>query len=320
MSPLILAIDQGTTSTRAIVFDAALTPVATAQQEFAQIYPAPGLVEHDPEEIWSTTVATVRAAHGEGRRQRQGRRRDRHHQPARDHDRLGPRDRPPIHNAIVWQDRRTADACAALRQAGHEPAIAERTGLLLDPYFSATKIAWLLDHVEGAREAAAGGPARLRHRRQLSALAADRRQGARDRRHQCRAHAAVRHPRRTAGTRTVRAVRRARRAAAGGARLRRRFRHDSPDLFGGPIRILGIAGDQQAATVGQGCFTPGMMKVDLRHRLLRAAQHRRRAGRVEATACSPPSPISSAASAPMRSKARFSSPAPPCNGCATRSR
>src|SRR5512133_847013 len=153
----LLAIDQGTTSTRAILFDAALTPVASAQQEFTQIYPAPGLVEHDPENIWSTVVATVRAAIARAGAD------------AKDIAGIGITNQRettivweratgrPIHHAIVWQDRRTADACAALRQAGHEPTIAARTGLVLDPYFSATKIAWLLDHVEGARAAAQDG-------------------------------------------------------------------------------------------------------------------------------------------------------------------
>jgi glycerol kinase len=151
----LIAIDQGTTSTRAIVFDAALAPVASAQQELRQIYPAPGLVEHDPEEIWSATLATVRAAMARAGAE------------ARDIAALGITNQRettiiwdratnrPIHNAIVWQDRRTADRCAALRQ--DEPMIAARTGLLLDPYFSATKIAWLLDHVEGARVAAREG-------------------------------------------------------------------------------------------------------------------------------------------------------------------
>src|SRR5262245_33959302 len=137
----LLAIDQGTTSTRAILFDAALTPVASAQQEFTQIYPGPGLVEHDPEEIWATTLATVRGALAEvGAR-------------AADVAALGITNQRetaivwerstgrPIHNAIVWQDRRTAEVCAGLQQAGHEQMVSSKTGLLLDPYFSATKIA-----------------------------------------------------------------------------------------------------------------------------------------------------------------------------------
>ena len=157
MPDYLLAIDQGTTSTRTILFDAALTPVASAQQEFTQVYPAPGLVEHDPEDIWSTTLSTVRAAIARAGAH------------TSDIAALGITNQRettvvweratgrPIHNAIVWQDRRTADACAALRRGGHEPAITARTGLVLDPYFSATKIAWLLDHVEGARAAAQEG-------------------------------------------------------------------------------------------------------------------------------------------------------------------
>src|SRR5262245_28734561 len=132
MPDYLLAIDQGTTSTRAILFDAALTPVAGAQEELPQIYPAPGLVEHDPEAIWSTTVATVRAAIAKA----DARPKDvaaigitNQRETTIVWDRATGR---PIHNAIVWQDRRTADACAALRNAGHEAAITASSGLLLD--------------------------------------------------------------------------------------------------------------------------------------------------------------------------------------------
>src|SRR5688572_546616 len=147
----LVAIDQGTTSTRAIVFDAELRAVASAQEELRQLYPAPGWVEHDPEEIWAATVATVRAAMR------------RANASARDVAAIGITNQretaivwdresgKPIHNAIVWQDRRTDDLCASLRAASHETAIQRKTGLLLDPYFSATKIGWLLDRVEGAR-------------------------------------------------------------------------------------------------------------------------------------------------------------------------
>ena len=126
MSDFLLAIDQGTTSTRAIVFDAKLTPVASAQQEFAQLYPAPGWVEHDPEAIWSATVDTARAAMDQAGAE------------AKDVAALGIANQREttivwgrstgraISNAIVWQDRRTAQATAALRQAGHEPTIASR--------------------------------------------------------------------------------------------------------------------------------------------------------------------------------------------------
>jgi len=254
----LLAIDQGTTSTRAIVFDLALAPVASAQQELRQIYPAPGLVEHDPEEIWSATLATARTAMGRAGAQ------------AKDIAALGITNQRetaviwdratnrPIHNAIVWQDRRTADRCAALRQDGHEPTIAARTGLLLDPYFSATKIAWLLDHVEGARAAAAEG--RLAFGTVDSFLLWRLTGG--------RVHA-------TDATNASRTLLLDIHRGSWDAELCRLF--DIPeallpevrdcagdfgttDHFGGPIRILGIAGDQQAAMVGQGCFASGMVK------------------------------------------------------------
>jgi glycerol kinase len=134
-TPHIIAIDQGTTSTRAIVFDERLAPVAVAQRELRQIYPAPGWVGHDPEETWSSVVETVREAMAKAGID------------ARDVAGIGiinqrettiVRDREthkPICNAIVWQDRRTADACAALRASGHEAEVSEKAGLLLDPYF-----------------------------------------------------------------------------------------------------------------------------------------------------------------------------------------
>ena len=153
----LIAIDQGTTSTRAMVFDEKLAAVAVAQQELRQIYPAPGWVEHDPEDIWSAVVATVREAMakaGVGADDIVGIGITNQRETTIVWDRETGK---PIHNAIVWQDRRTADACAALRAAGREPTIREKTGLLLDPYFSATKIAWLLDNVSGARAAAGEG-------------------------------------------------------------------------------------------------------------------------------------------------------------------
>jgi glycerol kinase len=153
----ILAIDQGTSSSRCVLFYRDAKAVASAQQEFRQIYPQPGWVEHDPEEIWRTQSSVIIAV-----LQRQS---------------LKPQDiagigitnqrettviwdrksGKPIHNAIVWQDRRTSDECAYLKQAGYEAVIQRKTGLLLDPYFSATKIKWLLDNVEGARAKAECG-------------------------------------------------------------------------------------------------------------------------------------------------------------------
>src|SRR5688572_13720181 len=144
----IIAIDQGTTSTRAIVFDAALQVIAVAQQELRQIYPAPGWVEHDPEEIWTAVVATVREAMAKAGVSAAGVAGigiTNQRETTIVWDRATGK---PIHNAIVWQDRRTADACAALRDKGHEAIVTDKTGLVLDPYFSASKIAWLLDNVD----------------------------------------------------------------------------------------------------------------------------------------------------------------------------
>jgi glycerol kinase len=151
MAPYVLAIDQGTTSSRAILFRRDVSIAAVAQQEFPQHFPAPGWVEHDPEDLWATTVATCRAAL------------DQVGATARDVAAIGitnqrettllwdRRTGAPVHRAIVWQDRRTADICARLKSDGHEPAVTAATGLILDPYFSGTKLAWLLDNVPSAR-------------------------------------------------------------------------------------------------------------------------------------------------------------------------
>ncbi len=260
MPDYLIAIDQGTTSSRAIVFDKALSAIAQAQREFRQIFPAPGLVEHDPEEIWNSVVATVREAMAKAEIA------------AKDVAAIGITNQrettlvwdrktgKPIHNAIVWQDRRTADHCRALHAQGHEALIAKKTGLLLDPYFSGTKIAWLLDHVDGAREAADQG--RLVFGT-VDTFLLWRLTGG-------KVHA-------TDATNAARTLLLdintgewdSELAALFGMPLAMlpqvkdcaaEFGATMPDLFGGPIRILGIAGDQQAATVGQGCFTPGMMK------------------------------------------------------------
>ena len=153
----VLALDQGTTSSRALVFDDHGAILGVAQREFPQHYPHPGWVEHDPADLWRTQLACAHEALA-----RAG-------LAARDLAAVGITNQRettlvweratgrPIHNAIVWQDRRTAAACAALKAAGHEPAVHAQTGLVFDPYFSATKIAWLLDHVPGARERAERG-------------------------------------------------------------------------------------------------------------------------------------------------------------------
>ena len=150
----VLALDQGTTSSRAIVFDEEMTPVASAQREFEQLYPRPGWVEHDPEAIWSSQSGVMGEALEKGgveigcvgiTNQRET---------AIVWDR---ETGEPVHNAIVWQDRRTAGMCDELRSSGHEPMFAERTGLLFDAYFSGTKIRWILENVAGARERAESG-------------------------------------------------------------------------------------------------------------------------------------------------------------------
>jgi glycerol kinase len=157
MAGYVLAIDQGTTSSRSIVFEGEMKVVAVGQKEFPQIYPASGWVEHDPEDIWDTTVATVRAALKNATLK------------ASDISAIGITNQretvvvwdkatgKPIHHAIVWQDRRTAPVCARLKKAGLEPKFSRKTGLLLDPYFSGTKIAWILDKVKGARKRAEKG-------------------------------------------------------------------------------------------------------------------------------------------------------------------
>ena len=153
----VLAIDQGTTSTRAIVFNAQARTVALARREFAQHYPASGWVEHDAEDIWHDTVEVVREAIERAGCGPQGIAAlgiTNQRETTVVWERATGR---PIHRAIVWQDRRTADECARLKLAGAEALVSARTGLLLDPYFSATKLAWILDNVAGARARAERG-------------------------------------------------------------------------------------------------------------------------------------------------------------------
>ncbi|MDO9414326.1 MAG: glycerol kinase GlpK [Pseudolabrys sp.] len=256
----LIAIDQGTTSTRAIVFDAQLKPHATAQRELKQIYPAPGWVEHDSEEIWQATVATVReamATAGLGEKDIAGIGITNQRETSVIWDRATAN---PIYNAIVWQDRRTADYCEALRAAGHEPEIAAKSGLLLDPYFSASKIAWLLDNVEGARAKAEAGKLAFGS---IDSFLLWRLTGGKV--HATDATNAARTNLLDISTGAwddglceifgvPQSLLPEVRDCAG------EFGVTTPELFGGPIRILGMAGDQQAATIGQGCFSPGMMK------------------------------------------------------------
>jgi glycerol kinase len=257
----ILAIDQGTTSTRAIVFDSAGQPVASAQKELPQIFPKPGWVEHDPEEIWRATVEVCRGALANARLT------------AKDIAGIGITNQrettvvwdratgKPVHNAIVWQDRRTSDMCAELKRAGHEKTFSQKTGLLLDPYFAGTKIAWILEHVAGARAAAEKG-----------ALAAGtiesfllwRLSGG-------KVHASD-------ATNASRTLLLDIRKGAWDAELGKilgvpasmlptvvdnaaEFGVATADILGEPVPVLGMAGDQQAATVGQACIKPGMVKA-----------------------------------------------------------
>ncbi len=253
----VLAIDQGTTSTRAIVFGGDLQPVATAQEEFTQHYPRSGWVEHDAEEIWASTLSTVRAA----REQAPGRIAAIGITNQRETVVMWDRETGvPIHKAIVWQDRRTASMTAALRDAGHEPMVQRKTGLILDPYFSASKVAGLLDNVDGAREKAEAG--RLAFGTVDSWLIWKMTNG---RRHVTDA---------TNAARTLLYNIREQRWDEDILKLLSippailpevldtgaDFGIAEPEHFGDAIPILGVAGDQQAATLGQACFEPGMLK------------------------------------------------------------
>lgn len=260
MSGYVLAIDQGTTSSRAILFDADLKPVATAQAEFRQYFPASGMVEHDAEEIWASVFATCKAVIRKAGIE------------ASQIAAIGITNQretivlwdketgKPVHRAIVWQDRRTAPLCQAMRGEGAESWISAHTGLLLDPYFSASKLRWLLDHVQGAREKAENG--------QLLAGTIDsfliyRLTGG-------KVHA-------TDATNASRTMLMDIHAGSWKPTLLELFKipeailpkimncaddfgETVPALFGAAIPIRGVAGDQQAALIGQACFTPGMMK------------------------------------------------------------
>ena len=256
----ILAIDQGTTSSRAILFDGAMKIAAVAQEEFPQHFPASGWVEHDPADLWGTTAGTCREAI-----ERAGVRPEEIAAVGITNQRetvvvWEKATGKSVHNAIVWQDRRTADLCADLKAAGHEPMVTAATGLLLDPYFSGTKLKWILDNVEGLRERAERGEVLF---------------GTVDSYLIWRLTGGTAHV--TDATNAARTllydIHRGRwseeicallgipmamlpevRDSAG------QFGVTRADLFGREIPIMGVAGDQQAATVGQACFRPGMMK------------------------------------------------------------
>lgn len=260
MSKYVLAIDQGTTSTRAIVFDDQCKIAGSGQQEFAQHFPQDGWVEHDPEDIWNSVLATVRQALEAAQVQASdiaaiGITNQRETTLVWDRD-TG----KPIYNAIVWQDRRTAGLCAKLRKAGHEKRVTKRTGLLLDPYFSGTKIKWILDNVQGARKLALAGKLAFGT---VDSFLIWRLTGG-------KVHATDA----TNASRTL-IYNIARNAwdddllalldipAALLPEVKdcaADFGTTDPGLFGAAIPIRGVAGDQHAATIGQACFTPGMLK------------------------------------------------------------
>jgi glycerol kinase len=256
----ILAIDQGTTSTRAILFDTAGEPQATVQRELPQIYPADGWVEHDAEEIWRATVAVVtgvlqKAAATAADVAAIGITNQRETTVV--WDRQSGR---PIHNAIVWQDRRTTAFCKDLVAGGHDPLVQKKTGLLIDPYFSGTKLAWLLDHVEGAREAAEAGKLAFGT---IDSFLLWRLTGG-------RVHATDA----TNASRTMlyniheqRWDEELLRLLEVPASLLPEVKDSAAEfgatdkaLFGAALPVLGIAGDQQAALVGQAGFARGMIK------------------------------------------------------------
>lgn len=259
MSHFILAIDQGTTSTRAVLFNKDLDVVAKAQEELPQIYPAPGLVEHDAEDIWASVVLTLRkvtqgvdiariASVGLTNQ--------------RETTVLWNRSTgKALHNAIVWQDRRAAPFCAALSSDGHDALITARTGLLTDPYFSGPKLRWLLDHVPGARDLAQAGKLAFGT---IDSFLIWRLTGG-------KVHA-------TDATNASRTMLYNIEAGNWDSELcelmgvplsllpnvrdcNAEYGELNPDILGCRIPIQGVAGDQQAAAIGQACLWPGMVKA-----------------------------------------------------------
>jgi glycerol kinase len=260
MSGYVLAIDQGTTSTRAIVFDHRMKVAGVGQKEFPQLYPQSGWVEHDPEDIWQSVLLTVRKAIKAAGIE------------ARDIASVGITNQretvvvweresgKPIQNAIVWQDRRTANYCEKLKRQDLEKLFTRRTGLLLDPYFSGTKLSWMLANVKGARARAAKGDLcfgtidtfliwRLTGGRSFVTDATNASRtlmyNIADNEWDADLLEILRVP--------VAMLPEVKDCAAD-------FGVTDPDIFGAAIPILGVAGDQHAAMIGQACFEPGMMK------------------------------------------------------------
>lgn len=256
----ILAIDQGTTSSRAILFDDAMQVAGIAQQEFPQIFPQSGWVEHDPEDIWSSTVEVckkVMAEQGATTDQIAGIGITNQRETTVIWDKETGK---PLHNAIVWQDRRTASMCETLRDAGHGPDVTGHTGLLLDPYFSGTKVKWILDQNPGARDRAARGELLFGT---IDSFLIWRLTGGTS--HVTDASNAART--------LLFDIHKGEWSAEICALLdvpmamlpevkdcAAAFGETDPSILGGSLPILGVAGDQQAATIGQACFKPGMMK------------------------------------------------------------
>ncbi|MCF6328299.1 MAG: glycerol kinase GlpK, partial [Henriciella sp.] len=261
-NPLIMALDQGTTSSRALIFDRAGSIVASAQQEFEQHFPADGWVEHNPDDIWKTILSTAQSALHEVESAALGTVTAIGITNQRETTIIWDRETGiPVTNALVWQDRRTSELCQQLVAAGHEPLITSRTGLLLDPYFSATKIAWILDHVDGARQRAERGE--LAFGTVDTFLLWNLTRG--------RSHL-------TDETNASRTSLFNIHTGAWDADLLNLFNvpasllpdvmpsaasfgETDPALFGRTIPICAMAGDQQAAAYGQGCTKPGMVKV-----------------------------------------------------------
>ncbi|MFP5076804.1 glycerol kinase GlpK [Rhizobium sp. YIM 134829] len=260
MSGYVLAIDQGTTSTRAIVFDGDQKVVGSGQKEFTQHFPRSGWVEHDPEEIWETVVETVRQAIGKAGIE------------AREIAGIGITNQretvvvwekeggKPIHPAIVWQDRRTAAYCDKLKKQGLEKTFTRKTGLLLDPYFSGTKLSWMLANVKGARARAARGDLlfgtidtfliwRLTGGRSFFTDATNA------------SRTLMYDIARNAWDEELLEILRVPPAMLPEVKdCSADFGVTQASLFGAEIPILGVAGDQHAATIGQACFEPGMVK------------------------------------------------------------
>lgn len=260
MARYLLSIDQGTTSTRAIIFDERGLIITTSQREFEQHFPNDGWVEHDPEEIWETTVTVCQEALSQS------------NVSASDIAGIGITNQrettilwdrktgKPIHRAIVWQDRRTSEFCSALKEQGYESKVQSKTGLLIDPYFSATKIKWILDNVDGARARAEAGELAFGT---IDTFLLWRLTGGKS--HKTDA---------TNASRTmlfniheqcwddelldIFSVPKALLPEVEDCAAD--FGNTTEEVFGESIKIAGIAGDQQAALIGQACFKPGMIK------------------------------------------------------------